>query len=340
MILHNRVNKYVLRERLQHDDTPRVTLSFYKYIKIEDTQATRDALYRDWAAMGILGRIYIAHEGINAQISLPTEQVEAFKDYLDKLSWLKNTRLNFAVDDNGKSFFKLAIKIRHKIVADGLNDAEFDAADSGVHLNAEQFNALADQPDTVIIDMRNHYESEVGHFKNALLPDVDTFREALSIAGNMLEGQEDKNVIMYCTGGIRCEKASAYFKYKGFKNVFQLEGGIIYYAQQAKKLGIENKFVGKNFVFDERLGERISEDIISHCHQCNATADTHTNCANNGCHLLFIQCENCAKQYEGCCSEECRDIKNLPENQQKLVRKGVDKGRQVYKKGRLRPRLA
>ncbi|HNP96639.1 MAG TPA: hypothetical protein PKJ63_13455, partial [Cyclobacteriaceae bacterium] len=140
--------------------------------------------------------------------------------------------------------------------------------------------------------------------------------------------------IMYCTGGIRCEKASAWMKHNGFKNVFQLNGGIIEYARQVSEQGLENKFIGKNFVFDERLGERISQDIISVCHQCGNPCDTHTNCKNDGCHLLFIQCEECASKLNGCCSEECKDIIALPEDQQKELRKGINKGRQVFKKGR------
>jgi UPF0176 protein len=186
----------------------------------------------------------------------------------------------------------------------------------------------------MIIDMRNHYESEVGHFKNAICPDVDTFREELQVAENLMNEHKDKNLIMYCTGGIRCEKASAWMKYKGFKNVFQLDGGIIEYARQVKEQGLENKFIGKNFVFDERLGERITNDIISVCHQCGKPCDDHTNCRNDGCHLLFIQCEACAQQFNNCCSQECKDIIALPAEQQKEIRKGVNKGRQVFKKGR------
>ena len=123
----------------------------------------------------------------------------------------------------------------------------------------------------------------------------DTFRDSLDIIEEDLsEFKEEKNLVMYCTGGIRCEKASAYYKHKGFKKVFQLEGGIIEYARQVQNKGLENKFVGKNFVFDHRRGERISEEIIAHCHQCGNPCDTHVNCANEACHLLFIQCEECA----------------------------------------------
>ena len=335
MTLHNRIEGKILKERILL--APRVdrrTLSFYKYHHIEDPKIFRDELYKLFDSLEVLGRIYVATEGINAQISVPTEKFEAFKKELFSISFLNGIRLNVAVDDNGKSFFKLKILVRKKIVADGLDDSAFDVTDSGVHVSAHEFNQLADNPNTLIIDMRNHYESEVGHFKNAICPDVDTFREELQIAEDLMTEHKDKNLLMYCTGGIRCEKASAWMKYKGFKNVFQLDGGIIEYARQVKEQGLENKFIGKNFVFDERLGERITEDIISVCHQCGNPCDDHTNCKNDGCHLLFIQCEACAKEFNNCCSQECKNILALPVEQQKEIRKGINKGRQVFKKGR------
>src|SRR5690606_16828608 len=217
---------------------------------------------------------------------------------------------------------------------DGLDDASFDVTNSGVHVDAKEFNRLAEDPNTILIDMRNHYESEVGHFKGAICPDVDTFREELQIAEDLMREQKDKNLLMYCTGGIRCEKASAWMKHLGFRNVFQLDGGIIKYAREVKETGIENKFIGKNFVFDERLGERITAEVIAHCHQCGSPCDDHTNCKNDGCHLLFIQCKACAEKYNGCCSVECKDIIALPSDEQKAIRQGVNKGRQVFKKGR------
>ena len=128
--------------------------------------------------------------------------------------------------------------------------------------------------------------------------------------------------------------------HNGFKNVFHLEGGIINYARQAKENNLDSKFIGKNFVFDDRLGERITEDVIAKCHQCGKPADTHTNCKNDGCHLLFIQCEECAAKYEGCCSVECQDIIHLPEEQQAELRKGIDKGRHIFNKSKARLRPA
>jgi len=334
MALYNRINGRILKEKMLKAAEDRHTVSFYKYHHITDPAAFRNELYRNFDALNVLGRVYVAKEGVNAQISVLKDRFDEFKKYLYSIPFLDGVRLNLAVQDNGKSFFKLKILVRKKIVADGLDDDAFDVTNHGVHVNAEEFNKLAKDPNTVIVDMRNHYESEVGHFKNAICPDVDTFREELQVVEDLMKEQKDKNLLMYCTGGIRCEKASAWMKHLGFKNVFQLEGGIIKYAQDVKDKGLENLFVGKNFVFDERLGERITEDVIAVCHQCGKPCDDHTNCRNDGCHLLFIQCIECREKYDGCCSEECKNIMALPEEQQKELRKGINKGRQVFKKGR------
>ena len=336
--LHNRISRKELKERILNDPTPRITLSFYCYFKIPDPGIFRDTLYRAFHAIGVLGRVYVAHEGINAQVSLPTQSLEPFKDYLYSIEPLHGLRLNVAVDDDGKSFYALDIKVRRNIVADGITDPAFDMANRGRYVNAEEFNKLTNDPGTIVIDMRNHYEYEVGHFENAIEVPSDTFREQLPMAVEMMKNKADKNIIMYCTGGIRCEKASAWMLHKGFKNVFHLEGGIIHYTNQVKEKGLENKFHGKNFVFDQRLGERITDEIIAQCHQCGKSADTHVNCINDACHLLFIQCDECKEKYEGCCSKECQDIIHLPEEEQKKIRAGVDKGRNVFNKSKAKLR--
>jgi UPF0176 protein len=332
--LHNTVDRRILKEQIQHQTEPRFTVSFYTYHLIEDPLGFRDALFEAWSGLGILGRTYIASEGINAQISVPKEKFDAFKTHLYQIPWLNGVRLNKAVQSDDRAFFKLIVKLRSKIVADGIEDPQFDPSNTGVHLDAAAFNTLTDQPDTVLIDMRNHYESEVGHFENAILPDVDTFREEIAYVENMLKGQEEKNIVMYCTGGIRCEKASAYLKYKGFPNVHQLEGGIIKYARDAQEQGLPIKFKGVNFVFDERLAERISEDVIAVCHQCGNPFDLHTNCANEACHILFIQCDSCKQEMNNCCSTECKDVNALPIEEQRALRKGRIAERNVFKKGR------
>lgn len=334
--LHNRISRKELKERILTDPTPRTTISFYCYFRIEEPKQFRDQLYKDFTALGVMGRIYLAHEGINAQISLPAANMDAFRNYLYAIEPLNGLRLNVAVDDDSKSFYVLDVKVRNKIVADGIQDPAFDMANRGRYVDAEQFNQLTNDPKTVVIDMRNHYEYEVGHFEKAIEVPSDTFREQLPMAVDMMKADKEKNIIMYCTGGIRCEKASAFMLHKGFKNVFHLEGGIINYVNQVKEKGLENKFHGKNFVFDQRLGERVTEEIISNCHQCGKPADTHVNCVNDACHLLFIQCDECKQKMEGTCSKECFDFIHLPEEEQKLLRSGVDKGRNVFNKAKSR----
>ncbi|HEX8463414.1 MAG TPA: rhodanese-related sulfurtransferase [Abditibacterium sp.] len=312
--LRNLVSQAELKKRLEADPTPRRTLSFYKYHPIAAPHEWRDELYLHFEKLGVLGRVYVANEGINAQISVPEANLEAFKSYLDSYVWLRDVRLNFAADD-GKSFWVLNVKVRQKIVADGIDDPNFSMQRTGKYLNAAQFNELALSPETVVVDMRNYYEFEVGHFQGALEVPSDTFRQQLPLAAELLEAERDKNIVMYCTGGIRCEKASAYLLHRGFSKVYHLEGGILEYTRQVREQGLENQFLGKNFVFDGRLGERIGEEIISQCHQCQNGCDTHRNCANDDCHLLFLQCDACAQSWEGCCSSECREWKNLAPDQ-------------------------
>lgn len=335
MQLYNKMSAEERAKLIDEAGKDRLTISFYKYHNITDPKQFRDMLFIAWNKLDVLGRTYIAKEGINAQISIPAENFETFKNHLYDIDFLDNLRLNIAIEHENKSFLKLKVKVRNKIVADGLNDDSFDVTDKGVHLNAEAFNDILDDPNTVLVDMRNHYESEIGHFKGAITPDVDTFRESLDIIEDDLkEHKEDKNLVMYCTGGIRCEKASAYFKHKGFKKVFQLEGGIINYAREVDAQGLENKYIGKNFVFDHRKSERISDDIIAQCHQCGAPCDTHTDCANEACHLLFIQCESCATKMNGCCSDPCKEVVALPEEEQKELRRGKPKDNKNFTKGR------
>ena len=331
-------NKLSARERaalIDEAGKDRITISFYQYHKIEDPQIFRDKLFIEWNTLDVLGRTYVSYEGINAQISVPSENFLALKDQLDAIEFLNGIRLNVAIEQDNKSFLKLKVKVRNKIVADGLNDDTFDVTNKGVHLNAKEFNAMLKNPNTICVDMRNHYESEIGHFKGAITPDVDTFRDSLDVIEEDLKAhKEDKNLLMYCTGGIRCEKASAYYKHKGFKNVYQLEGGIIEYTRQVKDEGIENNFIGKNFVFDHRRAEKISDHVIANCHQCGMTCDTHTNCANEACHLLIIQCDECAERMENTCSSDCQEVIHLPYQMQKERRKGKHASNKIFKKGR------
>ncbi len=334
----NLYNKFSAEENalaIDKSKEPRITLSFYKYWSIKNPSLFRDYLFIQLNEIGVFGRIYVAHEGINAQLSVSKKKFNEFKQTLNNIEFLKDVHLNIAIGHYDKSFLKLKIKVKDKIVADGLEKEEIDLQKKGTYLEAEKFNTLLNESDSICIDMRNHYESEVGHFKGAYTPDVDTFRESLPlIEEKMSKHKKDKKILLYCTGGIRCEKASAYFVHKGFENVYQLKGGIIEYARQVKENKIPSSFIGKNFVFDERLGERITEDIIAQCHHCGAPCDTHKNCANDSCHLLFIQCEDCANKMENCCSTNCKDIKSLSFEEQKELRKGKKNSHKVFKKGK------
>jgi UPF0176 protein len=339
-MLYNKYDKETLRKKLMAENFPRTTLSFYRYVILENVNEMRDSLYKEFDALQVFGRIYIAREGINAQISVPTHNFEKFVSDLYSHPEFSNVDLKIAVEDDGKSFYKLIVRVRSKIVADGLPDDTFDVTNVGNHLNAKQFNDAMQLPETIVVDLRNHYESEVGHFKGAVLPDADTFRDELPMVIDMLKDKKDKKILLYCTGGIRCEKASAFFKHEGFEDVNQLNGGIIHYARQVKAEGLESKFIGKNFVFDDRMGERITEDVISLCHQCGQPCDTHVNCANDDCHLLFIQCNKCAEKMNGCCTPACKEISLMPIESQRELRKGKikDNAHSVYK-SRLRPNL-
>lgn len=306
--LYNRVSRKELKEKMRADSNPRTTVSFYRYTPITDPQQTRDEWYISLKNIGVMGRIYIAKEGINAQVSVPTRHLDAFRSFLEAEPSCQGLRLNTAVDDDGKSFFVLAIKVKDHIVADGIDDPRFDMQRTGNYVDAEGFNRLTDNPDTLVVDMRNHYEFEVGHFRNAIEIPSETFREQLPMAVAQLGDRKDRPIIMYCTGGIRCEKASAWMLHNGFTQVFHLEGGIIHYVRQVREKGLENRFLGKNFVFDERMGERITDDVLAQCHTCGQPCDTHANCANPDCHLLFIQCPRCSQSMQGCCCGDCQEV--------------------------------
>jgi len=319
---------------------PRTTLSFYRYVHLVDPLRLRNSLFKTWEAMGVLGRIYLAREGVNAQLSVPVDNLLAFREAVDAQAEFQGVPFKVAVEEEGTSFSKLTIKVRPKIVADGLADDAFDVTNVGKHLDAKSFNEKIEEG-ALVIDMRNNYECMIGHFEGAYLPKADTFRGAIEEVTDLLNrnsaehtGQGSRSVdpagrptdapeiLLYCTGGIRCEKASAYLRHHGFSNVGQLHGGIIDYARQIKAEGLPSKYKGQNFVFDGRLAERITEDVVSTCMQCGASNDSITNCQMATCNLLLVQCKACATKYANCCSPRCREIHLLPEDVQREWRKG------------------
>jgi len=302
------------RQLAKSDTRPRKTLSFYRYIRLTDPDAFRLKLLEAWTELGCLGRVYVASEGINAQMSVPAENWAKFDSWVQAQPELNNVPYKLAVDEGDvSSFYKLTISTKDKIVADGLNDSSFDVTATGEYLDAFEMNEYIKDPEAVVVDMRNNYESEVGHFDGAITPDVVTFRDELKHTPELLKIHKNKKIALYCTGGIRCEKASAWLRHNGFKDVKHLKGGIIDYAHQVKSQGLENRFKGKNFVFDERLSERISDEIISTCHLCRKVkSDDHYHCHNQICNTLYIGCKVCLEKKNGYCGFRCAQMDRLP----------------------------
>lgn len=328
------------RALIANDTQERKTISFYRYVHIENPVSFRERLFSVWSDLGCLGRIYVAKEGINAQMNVPIQNWEAFDSFVQSCEELAGVPYKFAVEEKGiSSFYKLTIKLRKKIVADGLDDSSFDVTNTGEYLTAKEMNDYIDDPEAVVVDMRNRYESEIGHFERAITPDVDTFREELQLVPELLAGEKDKKVALYCTGGIRCEKASAWLKHQGFTNVKHLQGGVIDYKHQVEREGLPNKFKGTNFVFDERLGERIGDEIISYCHLCRTNkTDQHHHCKNQVCHVLFLGCVSCTQKYNGYCSRYCQAFDKLPAKWKKIYARHYNQFFRPaqFKKARLR----
>lgn len=335
----NNFDRETLEKKLAAEPFERTPVSFYRYVRLTDLPALRNELYRTWSEIGVLGRIYLAEEGINAQINVPEHQMKAFRASVDSFESFKDVPFKVGLV-NTQSFIKLTIKLKQHIVAHGLSHNEYDIEQTGTYLEPEEFNQAMEDPETIVIDMRNHYESRIGHFENAVTPDADTFREEIPMIRQMLEGKEDKKILLYCTGGIRCVPVSAYLKKQGFKDVNQLHGGVINYGHAVREGRIKSKYRGKNFVFDERLAEPITPEIITNCDQCGEASDRQINCKNETCHLLFIQCERCGETMNNSCSKACADFASLPIEERRRLRKNNSHptSKQKYE-DRLRPRM-
>ncbi|WP_247645445.1 rhodanese-related sulfurtransferase [Enterobacteriaceae endosymbiont of Plateumaris consimilis] len=311
MLLYNRISNFKLKKIIFKKNEERKILSFYKYFFINDPLSLRDNIYILFNALDILGRIYISHEGINAQISVPCYFYNIIKFFLYKLNpKLKDLYINLAIEHKKNAFWVLKVIHKKNILNDNIQNFNFLKFNIiGKYLNASQVNKMIDSKNTILIDIRNYYEYEIGHFNNAIIfKSSRNFREQMSMLLCNLKKYQDKNIILYCTGGIRCEKATSWLIFNNFKNIFHIKGGIIGYINDAKKNNLPIEFKGKNFVFDNRMAESVTTDIISRCYQCNNFYDIHTNCKNNYCHLLFIQCPLCKEKYYNCCSKKCKNI--------------------------------
>ena len=335
--LYNKKSKTELKKNLKDEKFNRQTVSFYKYLRLNNLDQLRDKIYKSWDSLNILGRVYISKEGINAQISIPENNLNFFKDQLESQFNFRNLIFKIAIEE-GISFYKLVVKIKNEIVAYNVSGKEYNMNNVGKHLDYREFNQSIDEG-AVVLDMRNYYEGEIGKFENAIIPDIERSQELLPEVKKLLDNHKDDKILLYCTGGIRCEKASSYLIYHGFSDVNQLNGGIIKYAHDIKRNNVKSKFIGKNFVFDDRMSEPVTQDVIGECHICSKSSDLHTNCANKHCHILFIQCDECKEKFQNCCSKHCSDFILLPKEKRREMFKSGDIKFNAQKSLKIKPKL-
>jgi UPF0176 protein len=286
-------------------------LLYYQFTRIGDPKSYT-AQHLKWCrSLGLLGRILIAEEGINGTVS---GTAEACREYMDGLEADPQfAGITFKIDDaDGHVFRKLYVRERDEIItltAEGLNGKQFHPNDrTGTHLSPTEWRERMSDPDAILLDGRNNYESAIGHFKNALCPDLENFRDFPAWIEENLGDSKDKPILTYCTGGIRCEKLSAWMIDAGFTQVFQLSGGIVSYGKDEQVQG--DQFDGSCYVFDERIAVPInhteSRTTLSRCHHCDAPSEDFTNCLNVLCNLHMALCPTCAELLDGCCSEACK----------------------------------
>jgi UPF0176 protein len=277
-------------------------LLFYKYVKIDKPAGLKVQHLADCNKLGVKGRILLSEEGINGSVSGTKEQVELYKKLLT--SDLRFSDIMFKEDVGiNHPFKKMVIKIKNEIVRFG---QAVNMEKVGKHLSPKEFLSLYDNLDnTIIIDARNDYEARVGKFKGAITLPIHTFTEFPN-AVSRLNIPKDKKVVMYCTGGVRCEKASAFLKDQGYADVSQLNGGILNFGKEYP----DTVWEGKCFVFDKRLLSAINSDDdspISNCDICSTPCDLYKNCRNKNCDKYTIICINCDDKLAGNCSEACKE---------------------------------
>lgn len=279
-------------------------IAYYHFTHLEDPEKEMSSHKKFFENRDIKGRIYLSQQGINGQISASPD---AGKEYI---AWMRSKpefqKVEFKVQlCQDHAFYKMVVKVRPQLVA---FDVPVDLSKRGEHVAPALWRKMLEEKgeDTILVDVRNSYESDVGYFEGAILPPCETFREFPAYAEELKKkvDPEKGKVMMYCTGGIRCEYYSAFLKEKGFKNIFQLDGGVINYGL---KEGTKH-WKGKLFVFDDRLVAPIHEEngeVISLCRHCSEKTDTYYNCANMDCNELYVCCKSCAKEFAGCCSPTC-----------------------------------
>jgi UPF0176 protein len=278
---------------------------YYNYTPIPDAEAYREKHHLFCLENNLLGRIIVAPEGLNGTVSGLKEDCDKYMNWLEHDPLFAGTNFDFKVESHEKhAFNKLHVRVKEEIVNSDLPVNPLER--TGTHLEPADFkNMYKNDPDVVLVDMRSNYEHSVGRFKGAITFDMETLRE-LPEHMSEIEHLKKKKIITYCTGGIKCEKASAYLLDQGFENVYQLHGGIIKYGLEE---GGED-FEGKCYVFDNRVTTEVNSvnpEVISKCHICDTNSDHMINCANPECNQHLAICPNCLKEMDGACSNECKE---------------------------------
>lgn len=281
-------------------------LLYYKYTPIQYPKRVLKWQRKICTELNLTGRILIAHEGINGTVGGETADVERYMEIMRKNEQFAD--VDFKISDGDASYFpKMEIKVKNEAVHLGVDPEKLTVAQGGTHLTPQQVHELlSEKPqDLVILDTRNDYESRIGVFKDAIVPPIKAFRDLPEYIDEHLDEYKDKRVLMYCTGGVRCERATAYLKQKGVaKEVMQIEGGIVRYVEKYP----DGFFRGKNYVFDRRVAVKVNDDVLTHCDLCPAKCDEYTNCLNASCNNHFIACPDCLKKYENMCSAQCKEM--------------------------------
>jgi len=281
-----------------------IILLYYKYVAIQYPEQIMKWIRPLCERLNLKGRILIGTEGINGTVGGSVEEIEEFKKEFLAHPLFAGTDLKESAG-SAEHFPRLMVKVKKEIVALGIDPEKLTVKDSGLHLSPEEVHQLiTTNKDLVILDTRNDYESRIGKFEGAITPALKTFRDFPEYIENNLETFKDKEVLMYCTGGIRCERATAVLNVKKVaKKVYQINGGICRYVEKYP----DGFFRGKNYVFDDRIALKVNDDVLTDCDVCQKPADTYTNCMNTLCNKQFIACAPCREAYDYTCSEGCLD---------------------------------
>lgn len=287
-------------------DTDRYrVLLYYKYVHIDDPAAYAALHLTFCKALGVKGRILVAEEGINGTISGTLAQTDAYMAamHMDP----RFAGMEFKIDETeGHVFKKIFVRHRSELVTMALGENIDPNVVTGKYLEPEEFYEALRREDVIVLDGRNYYEYDLGHFQGAIRPEVKTFKEFPDWIRENLAAYKDRPILTYCTGGIRCEKLSGFLLQEGFSEVYQLHGGIIRYAQDPNVQG--KLFDGKCYVFDERVAVPVNREedrVVSRCRHCDTPSDRYVNCANLDCDLQFFCCEECDRAHRRSCSAEC-----------------------------------